>query len=249
VVICFRFHTVFAYRRWIDQHRPEHRATTDHSKTHCKRRGFITPHSSSRIQVIAQLSGGRQEVAESVGFGGCAGVVEDGERRVPVGQRGVGSLGAADGVAEDAEGASFAEPVPGLAVDGERLAGVLGRLAGSATGQLDLGQGGAGVPFQDPVAGLAGQLQRLHGLLRRLVQPVEVPVGGGQADDGVDLLDAGVGLVRQLPCLLVPLQGGAMAAQTLFDVAEGLQGSGFDGLAADLAGELEASPASSSAWS
>jgi hypothetical protein len=49
---------------------------------------------------------------------------------MPVRQRGVGSLGAADGVAEDAEGASFAEPVPGLAVDGERLAGVLDRPVG-----------------------------------------------------------------------------------------------------------------------
>lgn len=158
---------------------------------------------------------------------------------MPVRQRGVGSLGAAGGVAQEAEGASLAEPVPGLAMDGERLAGVPDRPVGSATGQLDLGQGGACVPFQDPVAGLAGQLQRLHGLLRRLVQPVEVPVGGGQADHGVDLLDAGTGLVRQLPCLLVPLPGGAMAAQALFAVAEGVQGSGFDGLAADLAGELE----------
>jgi hypothetical protein len=123
------------------------------------------------------------------------------------GSRGVGSLGAADGVAEDAEGASFAEPVPGLAVDGERLAGVLGCLVGSATGQLDLGQGGACVAFQDPVAGLAGQLPRLHGRLDRQVQPAELPVGGGQADHGVDLLAAGTSLERQLPCLLVPLAG------------------------------------------
>ena len=175
-----------------------------------------------------RLVGGCQEVAEGVGFGGCAGVGEDGERPMPVGQRGVGSLGAADGLAEDAKGASFAEPVPGLAVDGERLAGVLDRPVGSATGQLDLGQGAAGVPFQDPLAGLVGQPQRLHGRLCRLVQPVQVPVGGGQADHGVDLLAAEAGLVRQLPCLLVPLQGGAKAAHTLLGVAEGLQGPGFE---------------------
>jgi hypothetical protein len=48
-----------------------------------------------------------------------------------------------------------------------------------------------------------------------------------------------MGLVRQLPCLLVPLQGGPMAAHALLGVAEGLQGSGFEGLDADLAGELE----------
>jgi hypothetical protein len=95
------------------------------------------------------------------------------------------------------------------------------------------------VPFQDPVAGLAGQPQRLHGRLRRPVQPVEVPVGGGQADHGVDLLAADAGLVRQLPCLLVPLQGGAMAAHSLLGVAEGLQGPGFEEPVADLAGELE----------
>jgi hypothetical protein len=66
-----------------------------------------------------------------------------------------------------------------------------------------------------------------------------VPVGGGQADHGVDLLAAGTSLVRQLPCQLVPLQGGAMAAHALLGVAEGLQGPGFEELAADLAGELE----------
>jgi hypothetical protein len=95
------------------------------------------------------------------------------------------------------------------------------------------------VAFQDPVAGLAGQLPRLHGRLDRQVQPAEVPVGGGQADHRVDLLAAGASLERQLPCLLVPLQGGAMAAQALLGVAESLQGSGFEEPAADLAGELE----------
>jgi hypothetical protein len=142
-------------------------------------------------------------------------------------------------VAEDAQGASLAEPVPGLAVDGERRSGLLDGLAGPATGQLDLGQGGTRVTFQHPVAGLAGQPQRLGRGFDRQVQPVEVQVGGGQADHGVDLLAAGPGLVGQPPCLLVPFQGGAIAAQALLGVAEGVQGPGFEELAADLAGELE----------
>jgi hypothetical protein len=34
--------------------------------------------------------------------------------------------------------------------------------------------------------------------------------------------------VRQPPGLLVPFQGGAVAAQALFGVAKGLQGPGFE---------------------
>jgi transposase len=56
-------------------------------------RGPVTSRACSLPVRAERLAGGRQEVAEGVGFGGCAGVDEDGERRVPVRQRGVGSLG------------------------------------------------------------------------------------------------------------------------------------------------------------